>query len=115
VSLLSSKSAALDQITTIRQLIDDSAHGSTSPSTAADMITKLIVALLKPHTSSQAKDLHLISRILTGLLAGNFDHDCLFDLLSIELDILAISPQAKEDILPTLIEITKVIEVQWQR
>jgi hypothetical protein len=78
------------------------------------MTTKLIMALLRPHTSSQAQDLYLISRILTGLLAGNFDHDGLFDLLNAELDILAISPQAKKDILPTLIEITKVIEVQWQ-
>ena len=72
------------------------------------------MALLKPHTSLQARDLHLISRILTSLLAGNFDHNGLFDLLNIELNILAISPQAKEDILPTLIEIMKVIEVQWQ-
>jgi hypothetical protein len=58
--------------------------------------------------------MHIIARILTGVLAGNFDHDGLFDLLNAELDILAISPQAKEEILPNLIGIMKVIEVQWQ-
>ena len=83
-------------------------------STAADKITKLIMALLKPYTSSQAQKLYIIARILTGLLAGNFDYDDLVDLLNAELDILAIPSQAKETILPTLIEITKVIEVQWQ-
>jgi hypothetical protein len=101
-------------MTAIRQLIDDPSYDLPSPSTAVDRTTKFILALLKPHTSSQAQELHIIARILTGLLAGNFDRDGLFDLLNAELDILAIPSQAKEGILPTLIEITKVIEVQWK-
>lgn len=72
------------------------------------------MTFLKPYTSSRAQDLRTIARILTGLLAGNFDHDGLSDILNAELDILAISSQTKEDIIPTLIGITKVIEVQWR-
>ena len=70
------------------------------------------MTFLKPHTSSPA--LHTIARILTGLLAGNFDHDGLCHVLNTELDVLAISPQAKRNIIPALIGITQVIEVQWR-
>jgi hypothetical protein len=58
--------------------------------------------------------LHTIGRILAGLLAGNFDHDGLYHVLNTELDVLAISPQAKQNILPALIGITRAIEVQWR-
>lgn len=109
---MSSISAAPNRITTIRQPTDDAAHGSTSSSTVADKTTESIIALLEPHTSSPA--LHTIARILTGLLAGNFDHDGLCHVLNAELDVLAISPQAKQSIIPALIGITQVIEVQWR-
>jgi hypothetical protein len=78
----------------------------------ADKITESIITFLKPYTSSPA--LQTIARILTGLLAGNFDHDGLCHVLNAELDILAISPQAKRSIIPALIGITQVIEVQWR-
>ena len=98
----------------IRQPIDNTAHGSTSSSTAADKTTELIITFLEPHTSESLPALRTIARILTGLLAGNFDHDDLCHILNNELDILAISAQAKQNIIPALLGITKVIEVQWQ-
>jgi hypothetical protein len=72
------------------------------------------MTVLKPHTSRSSLALHTIARILTGLLAGNFDHDGLCHILDNELDVLAISPQAKQSIIPALLGIAKVIEVQWQ-
>ncbi len=111
MSSLSSISAAPNRIVIIRQPIDDTAHGSTSSSAAADKANESIVALLEPHTSSP--DLRTITRILTDLLlAGNFKHDGLSDILNAELDILNISPQAKQGIIPALVGITNMIEVR---
>jgi hypothetical protein len=103
-----------DWITAIRQPTDDAARCSTSSSTAADKINESIIALLEPHTSSP--DLRTIARILTDLLlAGNFRYDDgLFDILNAELDILAISPQAKQGIIPALVGILNMAEVRLQ-
>lgn len=69
------------------------------------------MALLEPHTSSP--DLQVIARILADLLAGDLKYgDGLFDILNAELDILAISPQAKQGIIPALIGITNMTEVR---
>jgi hypothetical protein len=104
VSSLSSISAEADQITTVRQPTDDAARCSTSSSTAANKTNESIIVLLEPHTSSP--DLRTIARILTDLLlAGIFGYDGLFDILNAELDILAISPQAKQSIIPALVGI----------
>ena len=110
---MSSYSAAPNLIATIRQPIDNTTHGSTSFSTAADKTNESIIALLEPHTSSP--DLHTIARILTDLLAGTIKYgDGLFDILNAELDILAISPQAKRGIIQAVIGITNMTEVQLQ-
>jgi hypothetical protein len=59
--------------------------------------------------------LRVIARILTDLLGENLTYgDGLIDILNAELDILAISPQTKQGIIPALIGIVKMAEVQSQ-
>jgi hypothetical protein len=54
----------------------------------------------------------MTARAITSLTVGNFNIDELCDLLNTYLDVLAISPQAKQGIIPALIVFTKVIEVR---
>ena len=116
MSPLSSISAAPNRITTInyRPPIDDAAHDFASSSTAADKTNESIIALLEPHTSSP--DLRIIARILADLPAASVKHDDgLFNILSAELDILAISPHAKQGLIPALIGIMDTTEVRSRR
>ncbi|KAI9513066.1 hypothetical protein F5148DRAFT_1145654 [Russula earlei] len=60
---------------------------------------------------------HILSfniSIILILIAGNFGDDDLGQILNAQLDTLAISPQAKQAIIPTLFGISKLIEVQSQ-
>jgi hypothetical protein len=56
--------------------------------------------------------LHVIARAITRLVAGNFGDDDLCQILNAQLDTLAISPQAKQGIVPYLVGIAKLTEVQ---
>jgi hypothetical protein len=103
-------SAVPNQVIAIRQPVDDLARRSTSSPNAADMITESITTLLQPHTSSPS--LHVIARAITRLIAGNFGDDDLRQILNAQLDILAISPQAKQGIIPALVGIAKLTEVR---
>jgi hypothetical protein len=49
---------------------------------------------------------------MTSLIGGNFSDGDLRQLLNAQLDTLAISPQAKQVIIPALFGIAKLIEVQ---
>ena len=69
------------------------------------------MVLLEPHTSSP--DLQVIARILADLLTLKYG-DVLFDILNDELDILAISSQAKQGIISALIGIKNTTKVQLQ-
>jgi hypothetical protein len=77
------------------------------------MITESIVAILQPHTSSPS--LRVIARTITSLMSGNFCDDDLRQVLNAQLDTLAISPQAKQAIVPALFGMTKLTEVQSRR
>jgi hypothetical protein len=107
--------AALNQVIASRQPIDDiqvtCRSNTPSPNSAAsDMITKTIIAMLQPHTSSLS--LHVIAHAMTSLIAGNFESDDLYQILNAQLNTLAISPQTKQGILSALFGITKLTEVQ---
>ncbi|KAI9513061.1 hypothetical protein F5148DRAFT_1279109 [Russula earlei] len=58
--------------------------------------------------------MHIIACAIISLIAGNFGDDDLGQILNAQLDTLAISPQAKQAIIPTLFGISKLIEVQSQ-
>jgi hypothetical protein len=103
-------SAAPNQVTTIRQPVDALARRSRSSPNTADMITESITTILQPHTSSPS--LHVIARAITRLIAGNFGDDDLRQILNAQLDTLAISPQAKQGIIPALVGIAKLTEVR---
>ena len=68
------------------------------------------MTILQPHMSSPS--LHVIARAITSLIAGNFGDDDLYQILNAQLDTLAISPQAKQGIIPALVGITKLTELQ---
>ncbi len=104
--------AGLNQAATSRRPVDDLqvARCPTYSLNTADMITESIIAILQPHTSSPS--LHVIARAITSLIAGNFSSDELCQILNAQLDTLAISPHAKQGILPALFGITKVTEIQ---
>ena len=70
------------------------------------------MTILQPHTSSP--NLHVIARAITSLIAGKFGDDDLCQILNAQLDTLAISPQAKQGIVPTLIGIAKLTGLQSQ-
>ena len=70
------------------------------------------MTILQPHTSSPS--LHVIARAITSLIAGNFGDDDLYQILNAQLDTLAISPQAKQGIIPALVGIAKLTELQSQ-
>ena len=74
------------------------------------MITESIVTILQLHTSSPS--LHVIARAVTSLIAGSFGDDDLCRILNAQLDTLAISPQAKQGVIPALVGIAKLTGVQ---
>jgi hypothetical protein len=82
--------------------------GVFSPSTA-DTMAKSIVAILQLHTSSPS--LRIIARAMSSLIA-NFSDEDLHRFLNAQLDTLAISPQAKQAIIPALFGIAKLTQVQ---
>ncbi|KAI9443056.1 hypothetical protein H4582DRAFT_2054151 [Lactarius indigo] len=51
---------------------------------------------------------------MAGLMGGDFGTEEFNQVLSTQLDTLAISPQAKQDIIPALLGITKLAKVQSQ-
>ena len=76
------------------------------------MITKSIITILQLHTSSLF--LHVIAYVITSLIAGKSGNDNLYQILNAQLHTLAISPQAKQGIIPALISIMKLTELQSQ-
>ncbi|KAH9021393.1 hypothetical protein EDB85DRAFT_2278460 [Lactarius pseudohatsudake] len=81
-------------------------------SNSATMITQSIAAILQPHTSSPS--LLIISHAVASLMAMNFGGSGLGQVLSAHLDSLAISPQAKQAIIPALLGMAKFTEMHTQ-
>ncbi|KAH8982867.1 hypothetical protein EDB83DRAFT_2326509 [Lactarius deliciosus] len=69
-------------------------------------MTQLILAFLHPHTSSPS--MPLVAHTMTSLIMGDFGKEELNQILSTQLDLLAISPQAKQNIIPGLLGIAKL-------
>ncbi|KAI9443027.1 hypothetical protein H4582DRAFT_2072086 [Lactarius indigo] len=65
-----------------------------------------ILAFLHPHTSSPSTP--LVARAMTSLMASDFGEEELNQILNTQLDSLAISPQAKQNIIPGLLSIAKL-------
>ncbi|KAH9171257.1 hypothetical protein EDB89DRAFT_1972857 [Lactarius sanguifluus] len=78
-----------------------------------DMITQSIATFLQPHTSSPS--MPLIARAMSSLAASDLGSEDLSQVLSAQLDSLAISPQTKQNIVPALLGIAKLAKVQSQR
>jgi len=76
------------------------------------MITQSIVAFLQPHTSSPS--IPLVARAMSCLMTGGFSGEDFNQVLNSQLDSLAISPQAKQSIIPALLGIAKLAKVQSQ-
>ncbi|KAI0282925.1 hypothetical protein BC826DRAFT_1110482 [Russula brevipes] len=93
----------------LEQPTDNLAPYSTSSPHTGDTITESIAAILQPHTSSPS--MHITARAMTSLIAGNFGDNDLCQLLNAQLNTLAISPQTKQAIIPTLLGIAKLTEV----
>src|SRR6266702_5586405 len=79
---------------------------------SADTIMHSIAAILQPHTSSPS--VLIIAHAMANLMAANIRRNDLDQVLSAHLDSLAISPQAKQAIFPTLLGIAKFTEVHAQ-
>ena len=77
-----------------------------------DMITQSVAAFLQPHMSSLL--VSIVSRVMACLMGGDFGTEEFNQVLSTQLDALAISPQAKQDIIPALLGIAKLAKVQSQ-
>ncbi|KAI9445658.1 hypothetical protein BJY52DRAFT_1194190 [Lactarius psammicola] len=77
-----------------------------------DAIAQSITAFLQPHTSSPS--ISLISRAMCCLMTGDFSGEDFNQVLNSQLDSLAISPQAKQSIIPALLGIAKLAKVQSQ-
>ncbi|KAH8999744.1 hypothetical protein EDB92DRAFT_1812867 [Lactarius akahatsu] len=77
-----------------------------------DMITQSVTAFLQPHTSSLS--VSVVSHVMASLMGGDFGTEEFNQVLSTQLDALAISPQAKQDIIPALLGIAKLAKVQLQ-
>ena len=77
-----------------------------------DIITQSIVAFLQPYTSSPS--MPLVSRAMCCLMTGDFSGEDFNQVLNAQLDSLAISPEAKQSIIPTLLGIAKLAKVQLQ-
>jgi hypothetical protein len=103
-------SAAPNQDTAIRGPVDDVARCSTSSFNAGDAITESIMTILQPHTSSPS--LRFSARAIASLITGDFGDDDLRQILNVQLDTLAISSQAKQSVVPALVGIAKLTELQ---
>ncbi|KAH9051544.1 hypothetical protein EDB87DRAFT_1582378 [Lactarius vividus] len=79
---------------------------------SATTITQSIAAILQPHTSSPS--LLVVSHAMASLMATNFGGSGLDQVLSAQLDSLAISPQAKQVIIPALLGMAKFTEMHTQ-
>ncbi|KAH8976395.1 hypothetical protein EDB92DRAFT_1824093 [Lactarius akahatsu] len=77
-----------------------------------DMITQSVAAFLQPHTSSLS--VSVVSHVMASLMGGDFGTEEFNQVLGTQLDALAISPQAKQDIIPALLGIAKLAKVQSQ-
>jgi len=77
-----------------------------------DAIAQSITAFLQPHTSSPS--MPLISHAMCCLMTGDFSGEDFNQVLNSQLDSLAISPQAKQSIIPALLGIAKLAKVQSQ-
>ncbi|KAH9017139.1 hypothetical protein EDB85DRAFT_1897787 [Lactarius pseudohatsudake] len=66
-------------------------------------------AILQPHTSSPS--LLVVAHAMASLMATDFSGSDLDRVLSAHLDSLAISPQAKQAIIPALLRMAKFTEV----
>ncbi|KAH9170970.1 hypothetical protein EDB89DRAFT_1907309 [Lactarius sanguifluus] len=75
-----------------------------------DMITQSITAFLQPHTSSLS--MPLVVHAMSCLMVGGFSGEDFDSVFNAQLDSLAISPQAKQGIIPTLLGIAKLVKVQ---
>ena len=77
------------------------------------MINQSIVAFLQPHTSSPL--MPVIAHTISSLVASDPGSEDLSQVLSAQLDSLAVSPQAKQIIIPALLGIAKLAKVQSRR
>jgi len=77
------------------------------------MITQSVAAFLQPHTSSPS--MPLVARAMCCLMTGDFSREDFNQVLNAQLDSLAISPQAKQTIIPALLGIAKLAKVQSLR
>jgi len=59
--------------------------------------------------------MHIIARTMSSLIAVNFDDEGLRQVLNAQLDTLAVAPQAKQLIIPALLGMAKLTEVQSRR
>jgi len=59
--------------------------------------------------------MHIIARAMSSLIAVNFDDEGLRQVLNAQLDTLAVAPQAKQLIIPALLGMAKLTEVQSRR
>ena len=75
-------------------------------------MTQSIVAILQLHTSSPS--LYIIAHAMANLMATNFSDSGLNLVLSAHLNTLAISPQTKQVIIPTLLGIAKFGDIYAQ-
>ncbi|KAH9035439.1 hypothetical protein EDB83DRAFT_2318741 [Lactarius deliciosus] len=80
--------------------------GNTLNTDTTHTMTQSILAFFHPHTSSPSTP--LVARIMTSLMMGDFSKEELNQILSTQLDSLAISPQAKQNIIPGLLGIAKL-------
>ncbi|KAH9014789.1 hypothetical protein EDB85DRAFT_1899040 [Lactarius pseudohatsudake] len=80
--------------------------GNTLNTDTTHTMTQSILAFLHPHTSSPSTP--LVARTMTSLMAGDFGEEELNQILNTQLDSLAISPQAKHNIIPGLLGIAKL-------
>jgi hypothetical protein len=76
------------------------------------MISQSITAFLQPHTSSPS--MPLVARAMCCLMTGDFSGEDFNRVLNAQLDSLAISPQAKQSIIPALLGIAKLAKAQSQ-
>ena len=102
----------LVKLTATRQPVDGVAHCSAPSSNTVEALTDPVVTMLQPHTSSPS--LHTIARAITHLIMGNFGDAELCQILNAQLDTLAISPQAKQGIVPALVGFAKLAGAQSQ-
>ena len=87
-------------------------RGYTTNSNTTDMITQSIAAFLQPHTSSPS--MPVVARAMYCLMRGDFSREDFPQVLNAQLDSLAISSQAKQNIIPTLLGIAGLAKVQLQ-